>query len=350
MHGLILYRSNAGNKTYSYNNDWYDALQARKEFQWDSINVENISWKRLALKILKYDLIVLLHSTNSNSIKLTKAVQRVLRFRRGKLVLFVGNEFKNLHNKREMIRYLKAEYVASQLPLEPAQWLYEDTGANIFTMPHALNPEEFRPTTPHANRYIDIGVRSAEYPWYLGDQERNLTQKAFELFKNYQMTLDISFSPEKRFDRPGWANFLNNCKGTFSTESGTSFLERDDKTRLAVNAFLEKYPDATYEDVFERFFQNYKNPVSGKLVSSRHMDAIGTKTCQIMFPGEYSGILKAWEHYIPLEKDFSNIQEAVSLFKDDKFRQDMVDRTYEYVLAEHTHSHRMDHMFKVIYG
>jgi spore maturation protein CgeB len=134
-----------------------------------------------------------------------------------------------------------------------------------------------------------------------------------------------------------------------STEAGTSFLERNDDTRERVNEYLGKKPKATFEEVFQIFFADYKNPISGKCIASRHFDAIGTKTCQIMFPGRFNDILKADEHYIALNRDFSNINNVLERFLDHSYRQRMVDRAYEYAMDCHTHRHRIDQLLSKVF-
>ena len=50
-----------------------------------------------------------------------------------------------------------------------------------------------------------------------------------------------------------------------------------------------------------------------------------------MYPGEYSGRLLAWRHYIPLAKDHSNMDEVVEALSDASLVDEMADRTYNEV-------------------
>jgi spore maturation protein CgeB len=143
--------------------------------------------------------------------------------------------------------------------------------------------------------------------------------------------------------------FLNQSKGIVGAESGTYYLEKDDRTQLAVDTYLRQTPDATFVDVHTRFFKNYRNPVSGKAISSRHFEPIGTKTCQVLLQGHYDGILRADEHYICIKKDLSNVTEAITRLKDQEYRDKMVDQTYDYVLDQHTYRHRVDTLLKDIF-
>jgi hypothetical protein len=75
-------------------------------------------------------------------------------------------------------------------------------------------------------------------------------------------------------------------------------------------------------------------------ISPRHFESVMTKTCQILVEGNYSGVLKADEHYIALKRDFSNLDEALSKLKDDSYIQAMIDRAYEdiYLSGKYTYT------------
>ncbi len=88
--------------------------------------------------------------------------------------------------------------------------------------------------------------------------------------------------------------------------------------------------------------------MSGKAISSRHFEPVGTKTCQILIEGHYNGVLVADEHYIAVRKDLSNIADAVQRFKDDGYRRAMVDRTYEHVMSAHTYRHRVEQLVAAV--
>ena len=81
--------------------------------------------------------------------------------------------------------------------------------------------------------------------------------------------------------------------------------------------------------------------MSGKSISSRHFEPIGTKTCQILLEGEYNGVLVPDEHYISVRKDRSNLGEAVRRFRDEGYRQAIAECAYEHVMSNHTYAHRV---------
>ena len=83
-------------------------------------------------------------------------------------------------------------------------------------------------------------------------------------------------------------------------------------------------------------------------ISSRHFDAIGTKTCQIMFRGRFNDILKADQHYVALNQDFSNLEDALARFLDPTHRRTMVEEAYSHVMDAHTYDHRMRLLYDIL--
>ena len=66
--------------------------------------------------------------------------------------------------------------------------------------------------------------------------------------------------------------------------------------------------------------------------SPRIFEAITLKSALILFEGKYSGVIKPFIHFIPLKKDFSNIDNVFDKLKDDNYLQLMVDRAFKDVI------------------
>jgi spore maturation protein CgeB len=373
----------------SYYDDWKDAFSRAPFFD---VTVRNVfqpaARRQIAHEIAGYELIVVLHSCTADTLDYVADLVPVLQARRGCLVSFVGNEL-NLPwaPLGEKIAWLKAvapDIVATQLPAAAGEWLYAEVDAQVLALPHALNPDVFHPTLPQAERRVDIGARSYRYLAYLGDCDRN---RIYDYFaeNRFNPPLTLDFSNEQRFDRAGWADFLNRCKATISSEAGSWYLERDDATVLAIRSYVAKTeggivlrPDSPlprfarrlpyavkallrrllrgglvsyeaikaeamdFEEIHRQFFAGRaKAPVYSKCISSRHFDAVGCKTLQIMFPGRYNDILRAGEHYVALAPDFTNIDEVLDTLRSESARRAIVDRAYEHVMHGHTYAHRM---------
>ncbi|MGH2396993.1 MAG: glycosyltransferase family protein [bacterium] len=335
-------------RVLSYLIDWKEAFSESPLLDIEWCNINNLFEYRAGLRKLRgYPLGIVLHSAAWDHLALLRLATGSFQARRGKLLVCFGNEYHNMKEKIGFAKAVVANYIGSQLPLRAAQWLYADCArSTVLPTPQALNPKIYQPQG--RPRPIDIGFRGDMYAhmYSLGDVERATILRYFdERAESWGLVKDIAFV---RYPRDEWSRFLGTCKGIVGAESGTYYLERDDHTQEAVKRYLERHPEAGFPEVYGRFFKYYPNAVSGKAISSRHFEPIGTKTCQILLEGHYNGILKADEHYISLQKDFSNVDEAIRHFKDQEYRQAMAERAYEYVLAGHTYRHRVESLLKTI--
>jgi hypothetical protein len=380
----------------SYFDDWLDAFISAPQFAVVPINMADpASRMRLPALQREVDAIVLLHSTNGDTTIYLEPHVEALRQRRVPLLSFVGNEVNlpgsPIAGKRRLFAALRPEYIATQLLQEAGEYLFADVvSRKVVAIPHALNAKIFAPARAHSERRYDIGVRAARYLPHLGDDDRNRLMQWFA-DRGSGLGLNVEISDE-RLDRDGWSGYLNQCRGTVSTEAGTWFLERDDATVNAIREYvfskrkslvvrndsalrslghkmpwwlkslvrraMKKGPlrheallneQLDYDEIFGRFFAGREKPPHySKCISSRHFDAAGTKTCQIMFRGRFNDILKPNEHYLALEPDFSNIDDVLARFRDPVKRQSVVDAAFDLVCSEHTYEHRVRQVYDLL--
>lgn len=335
--------------TMSYFQDYADAF-ARAGARVVNIGRNGLvdqARRLLPLPLARFDHVVFGYSFSygiaSGLMPVLGAWLRLLGKRRN--VFMLQNEYRLFQSKLAMAARLGCAFVTSQLCLDSAERLYAGaTRARILPMPHALNEKAFSPRVAPADRSLDIGCRSSRYPHYLGDQDREhfllaLDERARQ--RGLATDIVVSNDPATRFDREGWAGFLNDCRHTAATEAGAAFLEIDDRTRLAVNAYEAAHPDVSFAELEERFFSKIEHPVSGKCISSRHFDAIGAKTCQILLEGRYNDILVPGKHYIAVRADLSNLDEVLDSLLDETRRREIVERAYAHVMAHHTLDRRV---------
>lgn len=183
-----------------------------------------------------------------------------------------------------------------------------------------------------SKRQIDIGYRTTGLPpaWY-GRHAMLKAQIADEFLiacGNSKLILDINPSESGTISNDSWYDFLGNCRYTIGTEGGTSILDYDGSIKNATDSYLKSCPNATFTEIERHCFPNRDGQFPGYALSPRHLEACLTRTAQILVKGEYSGVLKPWAHYIPLEKDFSNIAEVIGLLNNEEFRLDLVNRCY----------------------
>lgn len=381
-------------KELSYFDDWLDAFIRHPKLK--SIPVDICSFRdrhHLKKMIKETDLIVLLHSTNGDTTQHLETIATQLTERSVPLVSFVGNEVNipssPIADKRRVLGEISPEYVASQLMLDAANYLWGDIAIEgVISLPHALNPEVFSPTIPWLNRRRAIGVRAAKYSVTLGDNDRNHLHNLFAgLGPIDSLPVEISSNRLSRFE---WATFLNDCRATVSSEAGSWYPEPDDATIRAISEYAKlqkprgftvpsdgivkriglKLPSPVrkalrrvmtggiltldtaliesldQDEIQALFFQRPKPPYYSKCISSRHFDAIGTGTVQILLEGRYNGCLIANEHFFELKADYSNFGDVIARLKDHTHCIKVAANALHHVLEFHTYRTRIDTLLK----
>ncbi|HEX3861623.1 MAG TPA: glycosyltransferase [Stellaceae bacterium] len=380
----------------SYYEDWLDAFEASPHFAVTAFNLFSRDERRTARRaVADAELVIALHACSADTLSFIEPLRGALQARRGRFLMFIGNEYNlpwiRLADKRGFLRDVAADWVATQLPLEAGEWLYDDTGATVLALPHAANEAVFRRDKPDAARTIDLGGRSFRYPVFLGDDDRN---RVYDLFSELGPAagLNVDIATSSRLARPDWAAFLNECRGTIGTEAGTWYLERDDHTALAIREFLRarsgaptiradgwlhaatrhlpygvkaglktllartalrheafEANDDDFAEVQARFFSGQAPcPAYSKCISSRHFEAAATGTCQILVDGRYNDILQAGEHYVALRPDLGNADAAIEQFRDAAERGRVADAAHALIHDAHTYRHRLDALYGAV--
>lgn len=332
----------------SYAADWRDAFIASPDLAVERCNINNLlHFGRCLLGLRNYQLIVVAHSAAGDDISVLSRAASWFDRRRAPMVVFIGNEYDILDDKIAFIRSVEAEFICSQLPLEAARYLYQQCDkSRVVEMPHALNPNKYFPM-PDVPRDFDVGFIGDIYWPFVGDRERTDLIEWFERHgAEHGLRCEIH---KQRVGREAWCRFLNGCNAVIGAESGTYYLNGRGKLLERARVYnLFENPGASFDQIFEMFYRGETREISGKSISSRHFEPIGTKTCQILLDGYYNGILERDRHYIAVDNDLGNIGEAVERLRDTDYRTRMVEETYDYVRAEHTYAHRVAALSRIV--
>lgn len=186
------------------------------------------------------------------------------------------------------------------------------------------------------NRTIDIGYRAWKAEFWLGRHGllKNLVGEIVnKAAKKVPVKTDISNEQKDVLLGLDWYRFLLRCKFVLGVEGGSSILDYKGDICCKVNEYLKNNPTASFEEVERCCFPEEDGKLSLFAISPRHFEACATLTCQILVEGEYDGVLKPYVHYIPLKKDFSNIQEVLEILADNKTRETIVENAYRDIVA-----------------
>ena len=76
-----------------------------------------------------------------------------------------------------------------------------------------------------------------------------------------------------------------------------------------------------------------------RTLGPRHFEAAAFRVCQVLFEGDYSGALEPGVHYVPLAKDFSNVDEVIAAIRDPVRRRAITERAYDDLVASGRYSY-----------
>lgn len=338
------------NASLSYIADWRDAFCKSPQLNVEVCNINNlVHYGHCLLSIRSFDLIVVSHAAAGDDMTvLTKSAHWFDR-RHCPMVVFLGNEYDLLDEKIRFVRDVEAEFLCTQLPLAAGCYLYGDLKqTRLVEMPHALNPQSYS-SIGLTERDIDIGFVGDIYWPFVGDRERTELIQWFEVNgPRVGLSCDIR---KQRVSRAEWNRFLNRCCAIIGAESGTYYLNEGGGLLNRARAYnLYENRSATFNEIFDRFYRDVPRQMSGKSISSRHFEPIGTKTCQILLEGEYNGILLPDVHYIAVKKDLSNIEDALGRYRDEGRRNEIVEEAYQHVLSHHTYAHRVERLIGLVFA
>ena len=187
---------------------------------------------------------------------------------------------------------------------------------------------------PIADRPLDIGYRARKLPAWLGSHAQEKWQIAagvMDVADRYGLRCDVSCEEADRIYGDDWIDFLTGSKAVLGTESGASVCDFTGAIQKAVEAHTAQDPDATFETLKNLYFKDEDRRLMMNIISPRCFEAAALRTLMILYEGHYSGRLKPWQHYVPLKKDHSNMDEVVTVLRDPKKAQGIVDRAYREV-------------------
>ncbi len=252
---------------------------------------------------------------------------------------FIQDEYRVIELVRRRIDELGVTLLFTCVPEREAGEVYGGLAGltTVTTLPgYVPDTLERRAATPLAERQLDVGYRGRTVPYWLGrlGQEKVQIGAGFaERAPAYGLRVDISSREGDRIYGEDWYRFLGSCRATLGTESGASIADFDGSVEHAVKGYLLRRPGASFEEVEQAVLAPYEGNVVINTVSPRVFEAAALRTAMVLFPGEYSGTVEPWVHYLPLEKDFSNMDEVVERIRDVRGLEELAERAYEDVIA-----------------
>jgi len=192
-------------------------------------------------------------------------------------------------------------------------------------------------------RSLDIGYRSRELPYWLGDlarEKRTIGDRFEGLAREHGLRSDISVRERDRLYGQRWLNFLVSSRCVLGSASGASVVDFTGEIRGQCAWYLSLHPEATYDEVKREFFADVDWKVVIDTVSPRVFEATALGCALVQLEGGYAGILQGEEHYICVKRDYSNASEVIDRVKDVAFCREVAERTHAELIASGQYTYR----------
>ena len=145
---------------------------------------------------------------------------------------------------------------------------------------------------------------------------------------------DIAMDEESRIYGPAWFDFIGNCRAMLGSETASNVFDFDGTIAATYKRMTEANGGRapSYEE-FRPFVEKRDNEISMGQISPRIFECALMRTPMILFRGRYSDALNPDEHYIPLEKDFSNVDAVLEKLNDIAALDTMTERAYRHLIG-----------------
>ncbi|MEF8729095.1 MAG: hypothetical protein V5B34_12910 [Accumulibacter sp.] len=188
---------------------------------------------------------------------------------------------------------------------------------------------------PFDLRRIDIGYRARRLPPYfgrIGETKWAIGERVENPAKRAGLTTDILLGDQGTLLGPQWLDFLGDCRFTLGANSGSSLLDPRGDIQRRVRAYLNAHPAASFEEVEANCFPGLDGRHSFTAISPRVLEAGLLGSCQVLVEGDYSGIVRPWEHYIPIRADATDFPQVLEAMRDRQLVDRLISNCRETIL------------------
>ena len=251
-----------------------------------------------------------------------------------KKILFIQDEYEGTNNARRYIEDLGISSIFTCVPEKDWQTVYPHPGLTFKRtltgyVPEERNMEQYG--LPTSQRKTLIGYRGRKLPHHygiLGWEKYYIGERVKSEAVERGLDVNISNDPSDRI-YGSWYEFMGSCRATLGTESGANIFDFEGNLKK----LADRLADKPFNKVYDKYFKAHDNAIKMNQISPKFFEAIRLRTALICFPGYYSDILHPHKHYIPLERDFSNINEVFEKIQDDNYIKNLTDRAYEEIIG-----------------
>ena len=258
--------------------------------------------------------------------RLEPDVVDAVRRHRGYKVLFIQDEYTQTEAIREWISVAGIDHVFTCVPTKDVPVVFPPgrfptvtfaTCRTGYVPAYLARLDEPPPLGERPYHVVYRCGRSLPYRYgRLGREKIEIGKVVRRACEERGVPVDIEWEQSRRIYGRAWTRFLQSGRATLGTESGCNVFDGDGSIARNLAEALRKDPDLSYEEAAARYFTEDNLGVHMNQISPKLFEFIAAGTALILYEGEYSGVLRPHEHYLPLRKDHSNLPETLDALED----------------------------------
>lgn len=293
-----------------------------------------------------YDAICIHYSVRlSLSYHIAPQVATALEAYCGPKLMFIQDEYDTTSTTLDWIERLGIDTLFTNVPPEGRDKIYPRSRFPQLTLLPTLTgyvPEDpliesF--VTPLEERSVMIGYRGRRLPHHygaLGYEKYRIGVEMKRIAEERGLAADIEVDDSKRIYGRDWYRFMGSVRATLGTESGANVFDFDGSlAKLAA-----EHRDMHFQEFAEKYLVPHEGLVKMNQISPKIFEAIRLRTALILFEGNYSDAIKADRHFIPLKKDFSNIDDVLRKLSNLDYVRKLTQRAYDEIVGSGVYSYR----------
>jgi hypothetical protein len=277
--------------------------------------------------------------------------QERLRNFSGVKVLAVQDEYEYTDTLKAAIKDIRFNIVLTCVPQDNLEYVYpksEFPDVEFITVFTGYVPDSLAsgvPTpTPLAERPIFIGYRGRDIGGRfgrLGFDKFEIGRRMRELCSARGIETDIAMDEASRIYGKAWFDFVGNCRAMLGSESGSNVFDFDGSiaTRFKEMTAANGGVPPSYIDFLPMVAERDSEIEMGQ-ISPRVFECAMMRTPMVLFKGRYSDAIVPDEHYIALDKDFSNLDEVLSRLNDLPALEAMAQRAFDHLVGSERFTYR----------
>lgn len=270
---------------------------------------------------------------------------------KGIKILSVQDEYDHTNVLKEAIREIGFNIVLTCVPQDSLEYVYpkaEFPDVLFITVFTGYVPEDLFAAlpTPAAleDRPIVIGYRGRD----IGGRYGRLAFDKFEVGRRMKelcdergIATDIAMDEASRIYGKGWLEFVGNCRAMLGSESGSNVFDFDGSIEARFKEMAEANGgvEPSYAD-FLPIVAERDNEIEMGQISPRVFECAMMRTPMVLFRGRYSDAIVPDEHYIALDKDFSNLDEVLNRLSDLPALEAMAERAFDHLVGSGRFTYR----------